>query len=32
MFGLPVVDTDQLIRWTATGVAVDAEPWQAHQI
>ena len=33
LFGLPVVDTDQLIALDrGLGVAVDAEPRQAHQI
>ena len=33
LFGLPIVDTAQLIKWTADWVSrVDAEPRQAHQI
>jgi hypothetical protein len=33
LFGLPIVDTEQLISWTADWVvAIDAEPRQAHQI
>ena len=33
LFGLPIVDTEQLIAWTADWVAaIDAEPRQADQI